>query len=99
VDPPPDLAIEIDLRRSGLPKLSMYAALGIPEVWSHDGKRVIVHLLQDSGTFQASERSAAFPQLPLADLTSYLERIRSESDTQIVRAFRARVQETFRQGT
>jgi len=95
VDPPPDLAIEIDLRRSAVNKLGIYAALGIPEVWSHDGKRVVIHLLQSSGSYATSERSAAFPQLAVAELASFLERVGSESETQIVRAFRSWVRQRF----
>jgi Uma2 family endonuclease len=95
VDPPPDMAIEIDLRRSHLDKLGLYAALGIPEVWSHDGKRVVVHLLEPSGSFTPGERSVAFPRLSTLDLTRSLERIGTESETQIVRAFRAWVRERF----
>ncbi len=93
VDPPPDLAIEIDLRRSSIPKLGIYASLGIPEVWSHDGKRIVVHLLQPSGSFGIADRSAAFPDLPVADLSRFLERIGVESETQIVRSFRTWVRE------
>jgi Uma2 family endonuclease len=98
VDPPPDVAIEVDLRRSSLPKLAMYAALGIPEVWNHHRKRVVVNLLQPSGGFQESERSAAFPQLSIAELGRFLERIGAENDTQIVRAFRAWMRERFKTG-
>ncbi len=94
-DPPPDLAIEIDLRRSCLDKLGIYAALRIPEVWSHDGKRVVIYRLQPSGGFAASDRSAALPDLPVEELTRFLDRIGSESDTQIVRAFRRWVEEKF----
>jgi Uma2 family endonuclease len=31
--PPPDLAVEIDITSSSLNRLSIYAALGVPEVW------------------------------------------------------------------
>jgi Uma2 family endonuclease len=37
VDPPPDLAIEIDISSPSLPRLPIYAALGVPEVWQFDG--------------------------------------------------------------
>jgi len=94
VDPPPDLAIEIDLRRSALNKLSIYAALGIPEVWSHDGKRVVVHLLEE-GRFIAGDRSAAFPDLPVLELASFLDRIETESETRIIQDFRSWVRERF----
>ena len=33
VDPPPDLAIEVEITRSCLDRLGIYAALRIPEVW------------------------------------------------------------------
>jgi Uma2 family endonuclease len=93
VDPPPDLAIEIDLRRSHLDKLGIYAALGIPEVWSHDGKRLVVHLLQASGTFTDGETSAAFPGLPIPELVRFLDRIAIDSETKILRAFRSWLRE------
>src|SRR5262249_36748647 len=32
-DPPPDLAIETDVTHSSMDRLSIYAALGVPEVW------------------------------------------------------------------
>jgi Uma2 family endonuclease len=94
-DPPPDLAIEIDLRRSSLDKLGIYAALGIPEVWSHDGERVVVHVLQPSGSYAVSDRSAALPELPMDELVGFLDRIGSQSDTQIVRAFRRSLEDRF----
>src|SRR5437870_10697521 len=37
-DPPPDLAIEIDITSSWLDRLAIYAALEIPEVWRFDGE-------------------------------------------------------------
>ena len=93
VDPPPDVAIEIDLRRSHLDKLGIYAVLKIPEVWSHDGKHIVIHLLQGSGEFVESDTSRAFPDLPLRELEIFLERIGTESETQVIRAFRKWVQE------
>ena len=92
-DPPPDVAIEIDLRKSQLDKLGIYAALKIPEVWSHDGKHVVIHLLQDSGELVESPRSRAFPDLPPREIERFLERIGPESETQVIRAFRQWVQE------
>jgi len=95
VDPPPDLAIEIDLQRSRLDKLGLYAAFGIPEVWSHDGQRIVIRLLGAGGAYAVSERSAAFPELPIGELNRFLDRLGSESETQLVRAFREWVRKTF----
>ena len=41
VDPPPDLAIEIDLSPPDIEKSSVYARLGVPEIWRwRDGRLV-----------------------------------------------------------
>ncbi len=95
VDPPPDLAIEIDLRGSGVDKLGIYAALGIPELWSHDGTQVVVHALQPSGSYGVCTKSVALPAMPVEELPRFLDRVGSESETHIVRTFRAWVRETF----
>jgi Uma2 family endonuclease len=39
MDPPPDLVIEVDISSPSLPRLPIYAALGVPEVWQFDGER------------------------------------------------------------
>ena len=38
-DPPPDLAVEIDITHIPLDRPSVYAALGVGELWRFDGKR------------------------------------------------------------
>ena len=39
VDPPPDLAIEVDITSSSLNRMEIYAELRVPEVWRYDGRR------------------------------------------------------------
>ncbi len=46
VDPPPDLAVEVDITNPSLDKLSIYARLGVPEVWRYDARRVTIHTLE-----------------------------------------------------
>src|SRR5690349_10860660 len=41
IDPPPDLVIEIEHSRSSINKLSIYAQIGVPEVWRHTGERLV----------------------------------------------------------
>jgi len=94
-DPPPDLAIEIDVRRSGIDRMGLYAALGVPEVWVHDGKALGVHLLKEDGHYEVSETSAALPQLTMAELMRFLDLHGSLSETALVRSFRAWVRERF----
>jgi len=56
VDPPPDLAIEIDITSSSLDRLSIYAALGIREVWRFNGKELYIYVLKN-GSYQDCEQS------------------------------------------
>src|SRR5207244_6880756 len=35
IDPPPDIVIEIDVANNSPDKLSVYSALGVPEVWRY----------------------------------------------------------------
>src|SRR5262249_45118647 len=42
-DPPPDLAVEIDITSSSLPRMSIYASLSVAEVWRFDGAVVTFH--------------------------------------------------------
>ena len=38
IDPPPDLAVEIDITSSSVNKFNIYAALGVAELWKYDGE-------------------------------------------------------------
>ena len=71
-DPPPDLAHEIEISRSALDRMSIYAALKVPEVWRWDGQALTVHLLNSKGVYRVSKRSKAFPFLPLDELVAFL---------------------------
>lgn len=96
VDPPPDLAIEIDIKSSSVDKLGIYAVLRVPELWRHDGKKLIVYHLQAAGDYVESAMSAALPGLPLEELARCLDRRDADAQSDIVREFRARIRE--RQG-
>jgi Uma2 family endonuclease len=53
-DPPPDLAIEVDITSSSLNRMSIYATLGVPEVWRFDGAQLSIHLLREGGRYGSS---------------------------------------------
>jgi Uma2 family endonuclease len=74
VDPPPDLALEFEISRSSLDRLSIYAVLKVPEIWRWDGSTLTVHILSPRGTYRVSKRSKAFPFLPLDEFSSFLKR-------------------------
>lgn len=87
-EPPPDLALEIDISRSSLDKLGIYAALGFPEVWRFDGTTIHVHLLQPDGRYVLAETSESFPFLPIAELARFLQRAPTMDKTRWARSFR-----------
>jgi Uma2 family endonuclease len=88
-DPPPDLAIEVEISRSVLDRISIYAAMGVRELWRFDGERFRILLLNEAGQYEPSETSPSFPRLPLDEFVRFLRQRESLGDSQTVRAFRA----------
>ncbi len=91
VDPPPDLAIEVDVSRSSVGKRKLYAAFGVPEVWRYDGQRLEVLTLGPEQGYLPSAKSLCFPGIPLDEMTRILGRMNTESETVLVRSFRDHV--------
>lgn len=71
-DPPPDLCIEIEVSRSVIDRLSIYAALNVHEVWSFDGETIRVRELQPDGLYVERGRSPALPFVPLDELATFV---------------------------
>ena len=71
-DSPPDLTIEIDITSPSLNKFPIFAALGIPEVWRHDGARVAILTLVDNDYVERAE-SVALPKVSSAILTELID--------------------------
>jgi Uma2 family endonuclease len=88
VDPPPDLAIEVDLTSSSLDQLGIYASVGVPEVWLYDGARLRVYHLQPAGQYVQSASSPAFPVLPLDQVERFLSQRDGTDETSWIRSFR-----------
>jgi Uma2 family endonuclease len=86
-DPPPDLAIEVDISRSSLVRMSIHAAIGIAEVWRWHGDCLEVWQLRD-GEYHEVERSAILPMLPLSGLRRFLSLRDERNETDLVREFR-----------
>jgi Uma2 family endonuclease len=73
VDPPPDLAVEVDITRTCLDRFSVYGSLGVPEVWRFDGEALEVHLLAEDGSYAVAPGSLALPFLPLGEIPPLLQ--------------------------
>jgi Uma2 family endonuclease len=89
LDPPPDIAVEVEISTGVLNRLGIYAALRVSEVWRSDGRQILVVELQDDGTYAPVAQSPSFPWLPLAELGRFLEASRTMDETSWIRSFRA----------
>jgi Uma2 family endonuclease len=92
-DPPPDLAIEVDIFRSSLNRMGIYAALGVPEIWRYDGISFSVLTLGKGRVYRSSLRSLAFPKFPIATIPAFLERLDRELEGSLVEEFQRLVRE------
>jgi Uma2 family endonuclease len=70
-DPPPDLAIEIDITCSAKSRLEVFALMGVPEIWRYDGLSLTIYQLQDK-TYIPSDKSLTFPTLPIDKVDKFL---------------------------
>lgn len=86
IDPPPDLALEVDVTRQSQQKLKVYAALRIREVWLHDGKE-LEFLRLAKGGYKSTKRSVAFPWLQPADIQAFLDRRGAKNETDLLLDF------------
>lgn len=71
IDPPPDLVIEMEVSRSALNELRLFAGMGISEVWRCDGERVTIYHL-DGADYREATTSRALPALTAEVLTRFL---------------------------
>jgi Uma2 family endonuclease len=86
-DPPPDIVVEVDVSHESTRKLSIYAGMGVPEVWRYDGKRAYVYQLVDE-SYVAIDASLVFPVLTIDVLARFLEQSKTEGQTAVRRSFR-----------
>jgi Uma2 family endonuclease len=91
VDPPPDLAIEIDI--TSRTRFNNYEVLGVPELWRWQGNRLEINILIN-GKYVTSTASSIFPGLAITQvIPEYLMRSKAEGRNAAMRAFRAWVRE------
>ena len=93
VHPPPDLAIEIDVASSSVNREAIYAALGVPEIWRFDGRRLTFRRLRGDGAYESVASSSVFAFLRSADLLPFLVHDPPVSETRVLQQFDAWVQE------
>ncbi|MEH2394022.1 MAG: Uma2 family endonuclease [Nostoc sp.] len=86
-DPPPDLAIEIDITSSSVNKLGIYSALGVTELWRYDGQNLKFYQLVD-GQYVECKFSIAFPIVSVSEISSFIEQSKSIGEIALLQSFR-----------
>jgi Uma2 family endonuclease len=93
IDPPPDLAIEIDI--TNRTQFDNYLLLKVPELWRYSKKGLQIYLLQDRQYFE-STTSPNFPHLPIIELIErYTKQAQVAGRSVAIRAFKQWIQENL----
>ncbi len=88
IDPPPDLAIEIDITSSSVNKFNIYAALGVAELWRYDGDVLKFYQLLE-GEYIEINFSVAFPVISVSDMTRFIQQSKNMGEIALLKSFRA----------
>ncbi|NMG18394.1 Uma2 family endonuclease [Brasilonema bromeliae] len=92
VDPPPDLAIEIDV--TSKTKMSAYQALRVPEIWRYENGNLEINLLQGE-QYIKSQKSLTFTNFSvIEEIYQFVEMSRTIGTTPALRKFRKWVRES-----
>ncbi len=86
-DPAPDLVLEIDVTSSSQSRLQVYADLGVAEVWIYDGESLVIQQLKN-GTYITSQTSQFFVNIPIPEITGFLQQAGTMDYLELVKAFR-----------
>lgn len=91
VDPPPDLAIEIDV--TSKTQMNAYVSLGVPELWIYERGALKIYTLQ-AGQYVSAIASLAFPELPILDwVAAVLRQSATEGRSPALRSQRRRIRQ------
>lgn len=86
-DPPPDLAIEIDI--TSCTRFNNYQALRVPELWRWNGSKLEINVLIDS-KYVESNTSSIFPDIPISQaIPQYLMLSKTNGRNTTMKLFRA----------
>ncbi len=88
-DPPPDLSLEIDVSRSSMNRMRIYASLNVPEVWRWDKNGLAFLVLNPNGKYDEVTASPTFPvAITAADLLPFIAMRTQMDENAVIRKFR-----------
>lgn len=91
-DPPPDLVLEIDFSRPKIDKLSLYAAMGIPEFWQYNGTVLRIYTLSAS-KYSEIEFSPTFVPVKVREIPQFIQESKKIGQLATKNAFRTWVRQ------
>jgi len=86
IDPPPDLVVEVEITRSSIDKLRLFASMGIPEVWRYNGESLWIGSLREDSYIE-TQFSQVLPEFPLELASELLAQRYETSETELIRQF------------
>ena len=93
IDPPPDLAIEIDITNRTY--FNNYLSLQVGELWRYTRKGLQIYLLQN-GQYLESTTSPNFPNIPIVDLVErYTKQAQAEGRSKAIRSLKKWVEQNL----
>jgi hypothetical protein len=85
----PDLAIEVEISKGVIPKMPVYQALKVAEIWRYSTTGVTPFLLGSGGDYRPSKKSLAFPHLDMARFSSFVAQALVETEHKAVKAIQS----------
>jgi len=89
-DPPPDLAVEIEISRSFIDRLPILATMGVAEVWRYNVDRLIILQLDSDGKYGEQPVSHFLPDLSPSEIMRVIDESDEKGDLELFIDFRER---------
>jgi Uma2 family endonuclease len=87
-DPPPDLAVEVDITSSSIDRMGIYSALGVGEVWRYNNSNLRFFSLDETGLYREVTHSSNLPMVAAHDIARFLNRRNETDENTLLREFR-----------
>jgi Uma2 family endonuclease len=84
---PPDLAIEVDISSFSRDKMSIYQAIGVPEVWVYRQGQVKIYQLQENQYIEVLD-SPTFPAVSVQQIQEWIRYREASNDSTTLREVR-----------
>ncbi len=87
-DPPPDLAVEIEISRTFIDRIDILAAMSVREIWRFDTENLRFLHLQADGSYVEKSTSLFLPTLPASEILRVIDESDDKEDLVLFLDFR-----------